>query len=141
MIRYVVVAVKVDTTLVGQKGGFMKVAITARGTQITDEIDPRFGRAPYILIVDTDSMECEALDNSENVNAFKGAGIQAATMIADKGAEVLLTGYCGPNAFKTVSAAGIKVVNDIKGTVEQVIHTFKTKPVEFSEDANVEGHW
>ena len=119
----------------------MKIAITARGTRITDEIDPRFGRAPYILIVDTETMECEALDNSENVNAFKGAGIQAATMVADKGAEVLLTGYCGPNAFKTVSAAGIKVVNDIKGTVQEVIRTFKTEPVQYSEDANVEGHW
>ena len=56
----------------------MKIAITAKGTTLTDEIDPRFGRAPYILIVDTETMEYEALDNSVNVNAFKGAGIQAA---------------------------------------------------------------
>ena len=123
------------------KGDVMKVAVTAKGTQLTDKVDPRFGRAAYILIVDTETMECEALDNSSNVNAFKGAGIQAATMVADKGAKVLLTGYCGPNAFKTVSAAGIKVVDDVDGTVAEAVDAFKTKPVTYSEGANVEGHW
>lgn len=119
----------------------MKVAVTARGVTLDDEVDPRFGRALYILIVDTDSPEFEAVDNSENVNALKGAGIQAATMISEKGAEVLLTGYCGPNAFKTVDAAGIKVVTDMSGTVREAVEKFKTGAVEYSTDANVEGHW
>ena len=119
----------------------MKVAVTAKGTQLSDEVDPRFGRAPYILIVDTETMEYESLDNSENVNAFKGAGIQAATMVADKGAEVLLTGYCGPNAFKTVQAAGMKVVSDVTGTIKQAVETFLTGNVQYSENANTEGHW
>lgn len=119
----------------------MIVAVTAKGKNLSDEVDPRFGRAPYILIVDTETMECEALDNSSNVNAFKGAGIQAATMVAEKGAEVLLTGYCGPNAFRTVQAAGIKVVNDVTGTVQQAIDTFRSGKVQYSENANVEGHW
>jgi len=119
----------------------MKVAVTAKGVQLSDETDPRFGRAPYILIVDTETMDFEAVDNSENVNAFKGAGIQAATMISEKGAEVLLTGYCGPNAFKTVEAAGIKVVSDITGTVEEAVAAFLTGPVVYSTGANKEGHW
>ncbi len=123
------------------RGDIMKIAVTSKGTTLDDEIDPRFGRAPYILIIDTESLVVEALDNSENVNAFKGAGIQAATMVADKGAEVLLTGYCGPNAFKTVQAAGMKVVNDISGTVRQVVETFVKGDVTYSEDANVDGHW
>jgi predicted Fe-Mo cluster-binding NifX family protein len=123
------------------KGDVMKVAVTAKGIQLTDEVDPRFGRAPYILIVDLETMEYEALDNSENVNAFKGAGIQAATMVADKGAQVLLTGYCGPNAFKAVNAAGIKVVNDVTGTVETAVNDFKSGPAQYSESANTEGHW
>ena len=95
----------------------------------------------YILIVDSETMEYEALDNSENVNAFKGAGIQAATMVADRGAQVLLTGYCGPNAFRAVTAAGIKVVNDVSGTVEEAIDAFENGPVQYSESANTEGHW
>lgn len=119
----------------------MKVAVTAKGPGVTDQVDPRFGRAAYILVVDTETMECEAMNNSDNVNAFKGAGIQAATTVAEKGAEVLLTGYCGPNAFKTVSAAGIKVVNDVAGTVQEAIYAFQHQPVEYSDGANVEGHW
>lgn len=119
----------------------MLVAITAKGTHLSDEVDPRFGRAPYILIVDTETMNYESLDNSENVNAFKGAGIQAATMVADKGAKVLLTGYCGPNAFKTIQAAGMKVVSDVTGTVEQAITAFLTGKVTYSDNANTEGHW
>lgn len=119
----------------------MKIAVTAKGPGITDQVDPRFGRAAYILIVDTETMECEAVNNSDNVNAFKGAGIQAATTVAEKGAKVLLTGYCGPNAFKTVSAAGIKVVNDTAGTVQEAIDAFQNEPVVYSDGANVEGHW
>ncbi len=119
----------------------MKIAITAKGTTLTDEIDPRFGRAPYILIVDTETMEYEALDNSVNVNAFKGAGIQAATTVADKGAQVLLTGYCGPNAFKTLEAAGMKVVNDIKGTVKETLETFIAGKTVYSSGPNAEGQW
>jgi len=119
----------------------MIVAVTAKGTHLSDEVDPRFGRAPYILIVDTETMKYESFDNSENVNAFKGAGIQAATMVAEKGAEVLLTGYCGPNAFRTVQAAGMKVVSDVAGTVEQAVKTFQSGKVQYSENANTEGHW
>ncbi len=124
-----------------KKGDVMIVAVTAKGTRLSDEVDPRFGRAPYILIVDTKTMECQALDNSVNVNAFKGAGIQAATMVAEKGAEVLLTGYCGPNAFRTVQAAGLKVVSDVTGTVSQAIESLLAGKVQYSEGANVEGHW
>ncbi len=119
----------------------MLVAVTAKGTHLADAVDPRFGRAPYILIVDTETMDYEALDNSENVNAFKGAGIQAATMVADKGAKVLMTGYCGPNAFKTVEAAGIKVVSDVAGTVEEAIKKLLADDVTYSDNANTEGHW
>ncbi len=119
----------------------MKIAVTSKGKDLDSEVDPRFGRAAYILIVDTDSFEFEALDNSENVNAFKGAGIQAATMISDKGAEVLLTGFCGPNAFKALNAANIKVANDAAGTVKDAVNAFNGGKVSFADAANVEGHW
>lgn len=119
----------------------MKVAVTAKGKTLQDMVDPRFGRATYILIVDTDSMVVEAIDNIANINALKGAGIQAATMIYDRGAEVLLTGFCGPNAFKTASAAGIKIVNDVSGSVEQAVSNFIAGQFEFSEAPNADGHW
>lgn len=119
----------------------MKVAITAKGKELSDAVDPRFGRAAYILVVDTETMAFEVLDNSANANAFKGAGIQAATMVADRGAKVLLTGYCGPNAFTTVSAAGMQVVNDVSGTVREAVEAFKAGKYVYSEGPNKEGHW
>jgi predicted Fe-Mo cluster-binding NifX family protein len=119
----------------------MKIAVTSTGKDLDSPVDPRFGRAAYILIVDTDSMEIEALDNAENVNAFKGAGIQAATMINDKHADVLLTGYCGPNAFKALAAANIKVAGDVTGTVRDAVQAFSTGNVAFTSEPNAQGHW
>ena len=119
----------------------MKVAVTASGQKLTDPVDPRFGRAPYILIVDPESMEFEVVDNQKNVQAFKGAGIQAATSVSQMGAKVLMTGYCGPNAFTTLAAAGIKVVQDVTGTIEQAVKKFAAGDVVYSEAPNKEGHW
>lgn len=119
----------------------MKVAVTSTGKTLQDAVDPRFGRAAYILLIETETMEFEVVDNSPNINAFKGAGIQAATMLSDKGAETLLTGYCGPNAFKTAQAAGIKVVSDVSGTVETALDNFRNGLLAYSSAPNAEGHW
>ena len=117
----------------------MKIAVTSKGTDLDSQVDPRFGRAVYILIVDTENLEFEVLDNKDNVNAFKGAGIQAASMVSDKGAEVLLTGFCGPNAFKTLEAAKIKIVTDMSGTVRDAVKVFNEGKYVFSDEANTEG--
>ncbi|MBW1681104.1 MAG: NifB/NifX family molybdenum-iron cluster-binding protein [Deltaproteobacteria bacterium] len=119
----------------------MKIAVTARGPELDSEVDPRFGRASHILIVDADTMDFEALDNSENANALKGAGIQAAKMVSEKGAEVLLTGFCGPNAFKALNAAGIRVANDASGTVREAVKAFQDGKLTLAEEANAEAHW
>ena len=119
----------------------MKIAITSKSKDLDSQIDPRFGRAAYILIVDTRNQGVEVLDNSENVNAFKGAGIQAAVTVSDRGAKVLLTGYCGPNAFKTLKAAGIKVANDVTGTVRDAVIAYGEGKVSFADSANVEASW
>ena len=119
----------------------MKVAVTSKGTDLETAVDPRFGRAAYILVVDSDTFEFEVIDNADNVNAFKGAGIQTATTIHDKGAQVLLTGYCGPNAFKVLDAAGVKVANDVAGTVREAVTAFKEGRVTFADKANAEGQW
>ena len=119
----------------------MKIAVSSQGTGLDSQIDSRFGRAAYLLIIDTANAGIEVLDNSENLNAFKGAGIQAAAMVSDSGAEVLLTGYCGPNAFKTLQAAGVKVANDVNGTVRDAVNAFSEGKISFTDSANVEGHW
>ena len=119
----------------------MKIAVTAKGKDIDSQVDPRFGRAAYSQVVDLENEKVDVIDNAENVNAFKGAGIQAAVSVSDSGAQVLLTGYCGPNAFKTLDAAGIKVANDVTGTIGEAVEAFKEGRVVFAEDANVDGHW
>jgi predicted Fe-Mo cluster-binding NifX family protein len=119
----------------------MKIAVTSQGKVLNSPIDPRFGRAAYILIVDTDDNSLEVIDNSTNINAFKGAGIQAAVTISKSGAEVLLTGYCGPNAFKTLQAAGVKVANDVTGTVQDAVDAFKEGNIAYADGANAEAHW
>ena len=119
----------------------MKIAVTAQGTTLDSPVDPRFGRAAYILVVDPETLEFKAFDNMENKNAFKGAGIQAAAMVCDANADVLLTGFCGPNAFKTLDAAGIKVVNDQAGRVIDAVQTFKQGNATYATQANKDGHW
>lgn len=119
----------------------MKVAVTVKGTTLDSELDPRFGRANYILVVDTETLEFKEFDNSANKNAFKGAGIQAAALVSEQDAKVLITGFCGPNAFKTLEAAGIKVVSDQSGRAIDAVQKFKQGDVEYADSANKDGHW
>ncbi len=119
----------------------MKIAITSSGTDIDSQVDPRFGRAQHILIVDETGKVLEAVDNSQNLNAMRGAGIQAAKILADRKVDVLMTGHCGPNAFTTLKAAGIKVCAEQSGTVKECLDRLIRNEVEFAEQPNVEAHW
>jgi len=119
----------------------MRIAITATGKDADSPLDPRFGRAKYILILDESGNVLEAVDNAQNINAMRGAGIQAAKMLADRKVDVLITGGCGPNAFQALNAAGIKVVVDQSGTVKEALERLSRKEVEFAGRPNVEGHW
>ena len=119
----------------------MKLAVTSTGTDLKADVDPRFGRAAYILIIDSETFDFEVLDNKENVNALKGAGIQAASMVSKKGVEVLLTGFCGPNAFKVLESANIKVANDAGGSVRDAVTAYLDGKLPLSDKPNVEGQW
>jgi predicted Fe-Mo cluster-binding NifX family protein len=119
----------------------MKIAVTSTGPDVTSEMDPRFGRAAYFIIVDSETMEIKALENSQNRNLTQGAGIQAGKTIIDNGVEVLITGYCGPKAFKVLESAGIKTVSGAEGRVEDVIRDFKAGKLKESNTPNADGHW
>jgi len=119
----------------------VKVAITSQGKDLESQVDPRFGRAQAFIVVETDSGDLEVVDNEQNLNAPQGAGIQAGKTVAESGAEVVITGHCGPNAFRTLSAAGIKVVVGARGTVGEVLEKFKSGELKPAEDADVQGHW
>src|SRR4030043_2491643 len=117
----------------------MKIAVTSQGKDLDSQVDPRFGRAAYVFVVDSETFDFEVLDNKENVNALKGDGIQAAVAISNKGAEVLLTGFCGPNAFKTLKVGGVKVANGASGTVIEAIKAFMKGEMPLWDSPNVEG--
>jgi len=118
----------------------MKIAVPATRPELSSPVDPRFGRAPYIIIIDTYTLNFEALENP-NLNSPSGAGIQLAQLIAEKGAQAVLTGSCGPNAFQTLQAAGIEVVIGVTGTVEEAAKRFAAGQYRPGTQPNVPPHF
>lgn len=102
----------------------MKIGVSATSPGLDAQIDPRFGRCQYFIIVDSDAMSCESCENA-SMAASGGAGIQAAQFIANKGVEVVLTGNVGPNAHTTLEAAGIRIITGVNGTVRDAVEAYK----------------
>jgi predicted Fe-Mo cluster-binding NifX family protein len=117
----------------------MRIAITATGPTLDAAVDPRFGRCPYFLVVETDDLSFEAIDNA-NLELGQGVGIQSARLMADRGVQYVLTGNCGPNAHQGLSAAGIGVIVGCAGTVREVAEQFKAGQLRPIDQPNVPGH-
>ncbi|NOR12373.1 MAG: dinitrogenase iron-molybdenum cofactor biosynthesis protein [Candidatus Aminicenantes bacterium] len=117
----------------------MKIAVSASSPDLSSPVDPRFGRCPYFLFVDPESMEFEAIENP-NISSASGVGIQSAQLVAEKGAKAVLTGSCGPNAFQTLQAAGVEVIIGISGTVKEAVAHYKSGQVQATAQANVPSH-
>jgi len=118
----------------------MKIAVTAAGPDLDSAVDPRFGRAEKFVIVDTETMESEAFENPAKT-AGGGAGVQSAQFIVEKGAEAVLTGNCGPNAFSALNAGGLAVYTGLSGTVREAAEAFKGGALTPVSGANVESHF
>jgi len=118
----------------------MKIAATATGPTLDDQVDARFGRCAYFLIVDSDTMAFEAVENP-NIAVGGGAGIQSAQMMSEKGVQAVLTGNCGPNAFRTFGAAGIQVIVGASGPVRGAIEAFKAGAFSAAEGPSVASHF
>jgi len=115
----------------------MKIVVTAQAAGLEAQVDPRFGRCSSFVIVDTETMETESVPN-ENVIAAGGAGVQAAQLMSDKGAEAVLTGNCGPNAYRTLREANIEVIVGVKGTVAEAVEKFKAGAFESTDEPSVD---
>ena len=118
----------------------MKICVSAESNSLDSPIDPRFGRCPYFVIVDPETMQFEAVLNMAS-GAMGGAGIQAAQTITSRGAKVLVTGNVGPNAFQALSAAGIKIMTGAFGTVREVVERYKKGELKDTGAPTVGGHF
>jgi len=119
----------------------VKIAVTTQRKELSSEIDTRFGRAKWLIVVDTETGDFESHDNIVNLNAVQGAGIQTGQNIANLGADAVITGNVGPNAFKALNAANVKIFLAEKQTVQEAIDLFKAGKLKEVDGANVEGHW
>jgi predicted Fe-Mo cluster-binding NifX family protein len=119
----------------------MKVVVTSQGKEMNSEMDPRFGRANCFIVVDTDTGEHQVVDNTQNINAAQGAGIQAAQSVARLKAQAVLTGHCGPKAFRVLNEAGIKIYTGAEGTVQAAVEKLKAGEYKAAGSPDVEGHW
>ncbi len=118
----------------------MKIAIPSTGKTLDSQVDPRFGRAACFIIVDTDTMDFNAIEN-ENVISAGGAGISSAKVVIDSGAGAVLTGNCGPNAQRTLSAAGVKLYTGVTGTISETAELLKTSKLVETTKPNVQSHF
>ncbi len=119
----------------------MIIAITTSGNELSAPLDRRFGRAPKFLVYNSETKEFSLKDNTQNLNAPQGAGIQAAQNVAETGAKVVITGHCGPKAFRVLSSANIAIYNTEATTVQEAISLLEEGKLVEAVQADVEGHW
>ena len=118
----------------------MKICVTSIGDNIDSDVDPRFGRCKYFLIIDTDSMNVKPISN-DSMMTSGGAGIQAAQMVAKTGAKTVITGNIGPNAFQTLKAADIKIITEVNGKIKDVVERFNQGKLEEIDSPSVGSHF
>lgn len=119
----------------------MKLAFSATEPLMDGSLDPSFGRAKLFIVYDLQTESFETISNKQNLNAAQGAGIQAAQTIAKSGANALITGHCGPKAFRVLEAAGIKVFNTDTPTIAEALALYEAGKLTEASSANVESHW
>lgn len=119
----------------------MKVAFSTSGENLTAVLESRFGRAPAFLVFDLDTGAFEVVDNQQGLTAAQGAGIQAAETVVRSGAKSVVTGHCGPKAFRVLSAAGIRVFTTDASTVATALERYRAGQLAEVKTPDVGGHW
>jgi predicted Fe-Mo cluster-binding NifX family protein len=118
----------------------MKLVITSEGESLQSPVDPRFGRAKFFVVIDTETQVVTAIQNAVNLNAIQGAGIQAGKTIVELGIKSLITGHIGPKAFATLQSGNVEVYTGATGTVADTVEQLKNGQLKKAQSADVEGH-
>jgi predicted Fe-Mo cluster-binding NifX family protein len=119
----------------------MRIAVATQGDDLSAQIDSRFGRAPNFLVVDTETMRFDVAANTRSLDLTQGAGIQSAQNVLVYKPDVVLTGDCGPKAFRALRAAGVKVVVGVKGRIADAIYDYIDGKYAEATEAKGKGHW
>jgi len=119
----------------------MKVAITSNGPELTSQIAPRFGRAHYFIVFNTDTGEFTAHDNRLNSFSVHDVGVEAAQQMIDWGVEAVITANVDPKAFDALKAAGVAVHLGTGGTVKGAVEQFKESQLPCTIKATMKGNW
>ncbi len=119
----------------------MKIAVASQGQELESQVDQRFGRAPYFIVVDSETNEFQCVTNEQNLNAPQGAGIQSGQTVAETGAEAVISGNVGPKAYQTLSAAEVVIYLAPSGTVKEAVEQCVAGKLQKQDGANVPGHW
>lgn len=117
----------------------MKLAITSEGATLDANIEERFGRWPYYLILDSDTMEFEAIPNPD-LQLSGWAGRQSLDLMREKGISFVLAGTCGTSTLKAFEKAGIQLIPRMSGRVRDVVEQFKAGVLRHSPDSKVSDH-
>ncbi len=115
------------------------MCVTATTGDLNAQVDPRFGRCQYFVFIDSDTMAFEAMANKA-IAAPGGAGIQAAQTVVNKGANVLISGNIGPNAFQVLSTADVKIATGAYGTVKEAVEMYKGGKLNEAGGSTVAAH-
>ncbi|MDK2891652.1 NifB/NifX family molybdenum-iron cluster-binding protein [Methanohalophilus sp.] len=107
----------------------MKICVPSSGEDINSNIDDRFGRCSYFVIVDSENMDTTAFRNPAS-SATGGAGIQAAQEIINHDVNVLLVNNIGPNAHQVISAAGVELFEMHGNTVAEAVKKYLSEGAE-----------
>ncbi len=118
----------------------MRIAISATGPSLDADVDPRFGRCQYFIIVDPETMQYESMENP-SVMAGGGAGISTAQMVVNKEVQAVITGNCGPNAYQVLSAAGIQITTGVSGKIKDAIQAYKSGQLQVASQPTVDTHF
>ena len=115
----------------------MKIAISSEGTDLSAQVGHRFGGSPYLIIVDLDTGNFEAVPNPGSLHQH-GAGVKTIVLIISKGVKVALTGYCSPIARKHLEANGIEIFTGLSGEVREVVECYKKGEIQKTETVSTE---
>jgi predicted Fe-Mo cluster-binding NifX family protein len=118
-----------------------KIAFSTSGENQDALLDTRFGRCKNFIIYDVEQNQLSVVENTQNMEAAQGAGIQSAQNVIEHGADVLISGHCGPKAFRVLSAAGIAIYLGDSKPIHELIEDYKQGRLKKADSADVEGHW